>query len=183
MVSSDVAQATSMPAPGTGSEALASLPDIRPLYFLPNDPLAEEVLIPGFKAADKVDCMVGFFASAVLASLAPGLAAYIGNARHSFRLIVSPFLRPEDQAAIEGGTRTAESVAGTLIEELIVTEDLLEQHTLRCLSYLLHAERIEIKIALMKDALFHPKVWIFDQGWDVMAAHGSGASTRQMSKG
>ena len=176
-MSSDVAQITSMPAPGTGSEALASLPDIRPLYFLPNDPLAEEVLIPGFKAADKVDCMVGFFASAVLVSLAPGLAAYIGNARHSFRLIVSPFLRPEDQAAIEDGTRTAEFVADTLLEELIVTEDLLEQHTLRCLSYLLHTECIEIKIALMKDALFHPKVWIFEQGRDVIGAHGSSNMT------
>lgn len=68
-------------------------------------------------------------------------------------------------------------MAGTLIEELIVTEDLLEQHTLRCLSYLLRTERIEIKIALMKDALFHPKVWIFEQGRDVMAAHGSSNMT------
>lgn len=58
-------------------QTLRFLQDIRPLYFLPNDPLAEEVLIPGFKSADKVDCMVGFFSSAVLTSLAPGLATYI----------------------------------------------------------------------------------------------------------
>ena len=59
---------------------LRSLEGIRPLYMLPVDPLAEEVLIPGFQAADKVSCMVGFFSSEVLASLAPGLArSYLIN--------------------------------------------------------------------------------------------------------
>src|SRR5260370_36638931 len=32
---------------------------------------------------------------------------------------------------------------------------------------------MEIKIALMRDALFHPKVWLFESAGDVMAAHGS----------
>lgn len=173
MVSSDIAQPTSLPAGRLIGGDLASLPDIRPLYFLPTDPLVEEVLIPGFRAADKVDCMVGFFSSSVLADLAPGLATYIGGAHHSFRLIISPFLRPEDCTAIEEGTRTADDIAGALLEELIVTEDILAKHTLRCLSYLLRTGRIEMKIALMKDALFHPKVWIFEQDRNVIAAHGS----------
>ena len=33
--------------------------------------------------------------------------------------------------------------------------------------------RLEIKVALMKDALFHPKVWLFKDGEDVIAVHGS----------
>jgi len=172
-VSSDIAQAAPLPAGETAGEDLTALRHVRPLYFLPADPLANEVLIPGFRAADKVDCMVGFFSSAVLAELAPGLAAYIESAHHSFRLIISPFLRSEDREAIEAGTRSAEDIAGALLDELTVTEDLLEQHTLRCLSYLLRTGRIEIKIALMKDALFHPKVWIFEDSGKVMAAHGS----------
>jgi hypothetical protein len=81
---------------GAEPEALRTLREIRPLYFLPADPLAEEVLIPGFRTAAKVDCMVGFFSSSVLASLAPGLATYIGRAQHSFRLIISPLVRAED---------------------------------------------------------------------------------------
>ena len=51
---------------------LRSASDIKPLYMLPDDPLAEEVLIPGFQIADQVDCMAGFFSSEVLVSLAPG---------------------------------------------------------------------------------------------------------------
>ncbi|MEX0959194.1 MAG: DEAD/DEAH box helicase family protein [Burkholderiales bacterium] len=153
--------------------SLRSLKDIRPLYFLPTDPLADEVLIPGFQVAAKVDCMVGFFSSEVLASLAPGLATYISRSKDSFRLIISPLLRPEDLAAIEEGVRTPESVACDILEGMVVTEDLLQQHTLKCLSYLLRTGRMEIQVALMKDALFHPKVWLFHGGEDVMAAHGS----------
>ncbi|MCY4427642.1 MAG: DEAD/DEAH box helicase family protein [Halieaceae bacterium] len=152
---------------------MQSLEPIRPLYMLPADPLAEEVLIPGFQTADTVDCMVGFFSSEVLASLAPGLATYIAGSQNSFRLIISPLLRAEDQAAIEDGLKTTEEVADRVLEELIVTEDLLQRHTLKCLSWLMREHRIEIKVALMKDALFHPKVWLFGNNGDVIAAHGS----------
>ncbi len=145
--------------------------------MLPADPLADEVLIPGFRTAVHVDCMVGFFSSAVLASLAPGLATYIRGTENTFRLLVSPLLRAEDQAAIEHGLKSADQIADRLLEELIVTEDLLQRHTLRCLSWLLRAERIQIKVALMRDALFHPKVWLFENAGDVVAAHGSGNAT------
>lgn len=153
--------------------SLRLLDGIRPLYMLPTDPLAEEVLIPGFQKASKVACMVGFFSSEVLASLAPGLATYIAGSQNSFRLIISPLLRAEDQAAIEDGLISAEEIADRILEEQTVTEDLLQRHTLKCLSWLLRERRIEIKIALMKDALFHPKVWLFEEHRDVIAAHGS----------
>ena len=152
---------------------MRSLEEVRPLYFLPDDPLAEEVLIPGFKVADTVDCMVGFFSSAVLASLAPGLATYIARSDKTFRLIVSPLLTAEDQKAIGDGIKSAEQLADTLLKELIVTEDLLQRHTLKSLSWLLQAGRLEIKVALMKGALFHPKVWLFEASDDVVAVHGS----------
>ena len=150
-----------------------SLDRVRPLYMLPTDPLAEEVLIQGFREADRVDCMVGFFSSEVLASLAPGLATYIAASQNSFRLIISPLLRAEDQAAIEDSLQSAAEVADRILEKLIITEDLLQRHTLKCLSWLLREQRIEIRIALMKEALFHPKVWLFEGHGDVVAAHGS----------
>ena len=152
---------------------LRFLQDLRPLYFLPTDPLAEEVLIPGFQSAAKVDCMVGFFSSKVLASLAPGLATYIRNAKNSFRLIISPFLRQEDCEAIERGLKSSEVIVSEILENMIVTEELLQQHTLKCLSWMIRMDRIQIKIALMEDALFHPKVWLFEDGGDVVAVHGS----------
>ena len=151
---------------------------IRPLYILPKDPLPEEVLIPGFQNADRVDCMAGFFSSGIFADLAPGLATYINATQSSFRLVISPLLRPEDRVAIEEGVKSAEAIAHEIFEELIITEDLLQQHTLKCFSWLLRAARIEIKIALMKDALFHMKVWFFYEGDDIMAVHGSSNATQ-----
>ena len=61
------------------NKTLRRLSGTKPLYLLPGDPLVDEVLIPGFQNAAKVDCMVGFFSSSVLASLAPGLATYING--------------------------------------------------------------------------------------------------------
>ncbi len=150
-----------------------SLGDLKPIYFLPNNPFSEEVLVPTFRISEKADCMMGFFSSEALSTLAPGLAAFINCSKFSFRLIISPYLRPEDLETIENGIRSPEEVAKDLIESFVITEDLLQQHTLKCLSYLLRVGRIEIKIALMKRALFHPKVWIFENGNDTIAAHGS----------
>ena len=154
-----------------------SVSDSRPLYILPDDPLTEEVLIPCFRVVAHVDCMVGFFSSEVLASLAPGLATFVNGSQESFRLIISPLLRAEDKAAIEKGVIAPEDIARAALEDIVVTEDLIQKHTLKCLSWLLRSGRVKIKIALMKDALFHPKVWLFRGGGDVIAAHGSSNMT------
>ncbi len=158
-------------------QTLRLLEGARPLYMMPTDPLAEEVLIPAFQTARQVDCMVGFFSSKVLSSLAPGLATYIAGSENSFRLIISPLLHPEDQAAIEEGLSSAEEVACRMLEKLTVTEDLIQRYTLKCFSWMLRHGRIEIKVALMKNALFHPKVWLFANRHDVIAAHGSSNAT------
>jgi superfamily II DNA or RNA helicase len=152
---------------------LRALDGVRPLYVLPREPFAEEILIPGFAAAEQVDCMVGFFSSAILAQLAPGLATYLQRPSHKFRLVISPVLSPEDQKAIEDGLKSIGQVMTEMMEQAFVTVDLLERHTLKCLSHLLQRGQIEIKIAVMEDALFHPKVWLFHSGTDIVAAHGS----------
>ena len=150
---------------------------VQPIFVLPQDHFAEDVLIPGFQVAEKVDCMTGFFSSQVLASLAPGLATYISRSEYSFRLIISPILSREDRIAIENGLQTVDEVTTSILGNLFITEDLLVNHTLKCLTWLLRQSQIEIKIALMKDALFHPKAWMFKCGDDVVVAHGSSNAT------
>jgi superfamily II DNA or RNA helicase/HKD family nuclease len=154
-----------------------ALDDAKPLYFLPRDKVADEVLIPGFGGAASADCMMGFFSSGALADLAPGLATYIRNAQASFRLIISPFLSEADQQAMREGLRKPEEIAGDLLAHVFVSVNDLQRHTLKCLSYLLSNRRIELKVALMKDALFHPKVWLFNIGAGTVAAHGSSNMT------
>ena len=156
---------------------LRAMPDIRPLYMLPREPVVEDVLIPCFRAATQINCMMGFFSSEILVSLAPGLATFVNCSNGSLRLIISPLLRTEDREAIVEGVAAPEDIASTALEGFVVTESAVAQHTLKCLTWLLHNGRIEIKIALMQDALFHPKVWLFREGDDVIAAHGSSNMT------
>ena len=156
---------------------LRKIPDIQPLYILPKDPVTKDVLIPCFQSATSVDCMMGFFSSEILVSLAPGLASFIDSSDESLRLIISPLLRTEDMEAIELGTTSIKDVVCETLEDFILTENAIAQHTLKCLSWMLRHGRVEIKIAVMKDALFHPKVWLFSEGNDVIAAHGSSNMT------
>ena len=157
---------------------LRAIPDIQPLYILPKDPVTKEVLIPCFQSATSVDCMMGFFSSEILVSLAPGLASFINCSDESLRLIISPVLRTEDREAIELGTVSTEDIVCETLEDFILTENAIAQHTLKCLSWMLRHRRVEIKIALMKNALFHPKVWLFRDNDDVIAAHGSSNMTQ-----
>ena len=156
---------------------LREIPDIRPLYILPKDPVIEDILIPCFQSATYVDCMMGFFSSEILVSIAPGLATFINCSDQSLRLVISPLLRTEDKEAIEDGIVSPEDFITTTLEEFVVTENTIARHTLKCLSWMLRHGRVEIKIALMKDALFHPKVWLFREDDDVIAAHGSSNMT------
>ena len=161
----------------TKNLTLRSIPDIQPLYILPKEPLTKKVIIPCFQSATHVDCMMGFFSSEILSSLAPGLATFINASEGNLRLVISPILSPEDQAAIEEGLISPEDFTNEVLTEIIFTEDFVAQHTLKCLSWMLRHGRIEIRIALMKNALFHPKVWLFTEHNDVIAAHGSSNMT------
>ena len=153
---------------------LAGISDIRPIYLLPEDPFVTQVLIPCFRSSIAVDCMVGFFTSEVLASLAPGLATFINESKSVFRLVISPIIRSDDWEAIEAGVSSADETAMAFFDEALVTEDAIQRHTLECLSWLLRHGRMEIQIALVRHGLFHPKVWLFHDDHDhTLCAHGS----------
>ena len=157
--------------------ALSEIPSIQPIYFLPDDNLAEEVLIPCLAAATTFDCMVGYFSSRSFAQLAPGLASFLKDPKRTLRLIVSPLLTQSDREAIEKGLTLESQVVEESIAALLVSEEGIVRHTLRCLSYLIANKRLQMKIALMKDAQFHLKTWIVARGPERLAAHGSGNFT------
>lgn len=161
-----------------GTASLKEISGLQPLYFLPVDPFVEEVLVRGFASAVAVDTMVGFFSSQGLRSIAPGLATFINETQGVVRLVMSPIVQKKDGEILEEAVRSAEEVAESFFEDLIFTQDLVEQHTLKCLAWLLRMGRLEIKVAVMKDGLFHPKVWLFRGPDDeILAAHGSSNMT------
>ena len=152
---------------------LRAIRGLRPIYFVPREDVAREVLIPCLGNAVSVDCMVGFFSGRSLAMLAPGLASFISESKEPMRLVICPVLRAEDREAIAAGCSSPESVIREFLASGLTVEDALARHTLRCLAYLIGVGRVEIRVALLEDAIFHPKVWIISHGEDTVAIHGS----------
>lgn len=148
-----------------------------PIYLLPKDDVAGEVISPALAASDTADVMIGFFASQALAEIAPGLATYLRTSKAPLRLIVSPYLTAADQEALADGIQSAVTLAAHKIIDALPDADMLSHHTLGCLAWLIAQGRLQMRIALMRNALFHPKVWLFREGADIAALHGSANMT------
>ena len=155
----------------------------RPLYILPRDNVATEVLSPAMSASKSVDIMMGFFSSRSFSEIAPGLAAFLTNSAEPLRLIVSPYISEDDQKALREGLLGTSNVASDALERMMPDAEELARHTLKCLAWLIASGRLSLKIALMRDALFHSKVWMFDDGVDRAALHGSANMTGKGLKG
>ena len=156
--------------------------DCEDLYILPVDDFPGEVLIPCLSSATGYECMAGFFDSGSLRTLAPGLAEYIYRPGTKVRLIMSPHLSDEDRQALERGLTTAADVLEQRLEDLVgeagLSESALARFTLDALSYLLAVGRLEVQVALVKNGLFHMKVWIFSDEANWIVCDGSANLTR-----
>src|SRR5712691_7174763 len=112
---------------------LRDIAGLHPIYFVPREDIANEVLIPCLANSEGVDCMVGFFSGQSLSILAPGLGSFIANSEGALRLVICPVLRPEDREAIREGYSSAEMVISEFLNSGFTVEDSLSKHTLRCL--------------------------------------------------
>src|SRR5688500_14663205 len=156
---------------------LEDLDNSDPMFVIPRDDVIDTVLNPAFKAATSVDCMMGYFTSHSLAEIAPGLAIYLTKSKNPLRLVISPFITAADYEAIQSGFRSADEFAETSFEDDLPNANALVQHTLRCFAWLIREGRLELKFALIKDALFHIKAWMFKDETDCAALHGSSNMT------
>lgn len=156
---------------------LRNLTKLKSIYILPEDNLVQEVIIPGLAISKRCDCMTAFFGSGSLREMAPGLAEFLKRPEARMRLLVSPYLTVEDQRSIRQGLSKAPEIIAKRLEELYgntkVDAGALVKHTLVCLAYLIAVHRIEIKVVIVRNGLFHSKIRIFSDGRDFVVAHGS----------
>ncbi len=156
---------------------LRDLHGIRPLYIVPRDDLVSEVLVPCLQSTSSLSCMFGYFGSAALRDIAPGLAVFLGRSTERMRLLVSPNLSADDLEAMRTGVTTPAEVLERRLAELLgeaaVSESALVRHTLECLAYLLAVRRLEVKVTYLPDGLFHDKVWFFADASGAVVVHGS----------
>ena len=158
----------------TGAPSLKdALSEADPLYVLPKDPLISHVLVPALRSSTALDVMMGYFASTSFGEIAPGLATFLRNTYAPLRIIVSPFLTDTDFNALTQDESHLEALARRLFFDEFPAEQDLAQHTLECLAWLIVQRRLVLKVAVMRSALFHPKVWLFQDAASTAALHGS----------
>ena len=152
---------------------MAALADAQPLYILPKDPVTAQVLLPALKATGSLDVMMGYFSSSSFAEIAPGLATFLRSAQAPLRMVISPFLTAGDFETLTQEDGRLSRLAQEILINDIPDEDFFVHHTLQCLAWLITQQRLILKVAVMRDALFHPKVWLFQDEANRAALHGS----------
>lgn len=158
------------------------LQDARPVYQVPRQDLVREVIVPAMATSTSIRCMVGYFDSRSFRAVAPGLAAFINRPNGRLRLLASPVITEADQQAIRDAVADPEEiitrVAREIFTEARMSEEVLVRHHYDCLAYLLARGRLELRLVLMRtQGIFHPKVWVFADGVDTVALHGSSNAT------
>ena len=156
---------------------------IRPAYEIPDDDLVGEVLVPAMRMCDELRIGAGFFSSRCLAQIAPGLAVFVNDTRNTLRLMVSPAISREDQDAIRRGICEPQTVLNEAIERLFekarMSESAIERHTVETLAYLVASDRLQMRVVLMEQGMYHKKIWLFRSGEEWLAVHGSGNATER----
>jgi superfamily II DNA or RNA helicase len=139
--------------------------------------IAREFYLPCHARATTYDRAVGFFSTSIYAIAWPSLTKFVARGG-TMRLICSPMLSAQDQAAIAHGYEALEDAAGEarLAEELrdevrrLLSHPHLQKPT-RVLAALIALRVVEVRIAVLSStadvrsrAIFHDKVGIFRDG-------------------
>ncbi len=159
-------------------------------YRLPEDPVAEDILIPGFRSATSVSGAFGWFSKGWIERLAPGLAIYLNRLdTQPVNFIVAPVFFPEEKTAVERGQQITSDQAAELVCDVFVNErsdaSALAKHALACLAWMIAKEKLRLRIAVPTgESNYHPKIWLFNDKIHQVLVRGSGNATdRGIAKG
>ena len=163
---------------------LANEPTLHPgLYQLPDEPVGQRILIPGFRSATSVRGAFGWFTAGWIAGLAPGLAEYLNRDDTTpIDFTVAPTLFAAEQAVIEQAYNMSAEEAVHRVATIFIDgraqASALGRHALDCLAWMVATKRLHLRVAVPKaHSNYHPKIWLFDDGKHQVLARGSGNAT------
>lgn len=155
-----------------------SLNSLEPIYFSNEQDLDKELFLPILKKATSCQCMTGYFTSGALSELAHSLSYFLTADSHSLEFLVSPNLVEQDVNAIKSAMLSDDNLIPLLFPNFELSEHSLKTKTIEALSYLVATKKLEIRLALQLDGIFHTKCWLFDTCEGKIAVHGSGNATK-----
>ena len=131
-------------------------------YRSSHDNLFEHFYKPCLNNAIKYDRAAGYFTSESLKLLAKGLDVFLFNGGQ-IRIVANPRLSQEDIEAIEKGYEARENVIKrSLLKEIKLSYETIEDDTLNVLSWLIYLGQLDIKIAFTTNgSIYHEKFGIF----------------------
>jgi len=154
---------------------LSSLP---PIYFPSDDNIDEKLFAPISKRSESMDCMVGYFASSYFSELPLAVSSYLNiSSERKMRFLISPNLKENDLAALEGAFSNDEDFFEILFPNSFIQASILKEYSVKALAYLVLTGRVELKIAIKSEGIFHAKCWIFSTFEGELAIHGSSNAT------
>ena len=158
-------------------------------YFLPGDPLIEEIMVPAFRQAIRVRGAFGWFSAGWIGQLASGLVEFLNrDDTQTIQMVVAPELfEPEIKALTSANARRDQAIQkfSEIIDEAGgLNAPLLARHAVDCLTWMYANGRLEIRIAVSKpDSNYHPKIWEFIDSEERVTILGSAnATSRALSR-
>ena len=114
-----------------------------------------DFFVPVLNQALSYDRVTGYFKSSSLASVARGLARFVGHGG-TMRLIAGAELDDLDVQALEDGESLSDVVARRLLADPIEGADIIAERRLETLAWLVREGRLEIRIGVPTDHLGRP---------------------------
>jgi hypothetical protein len=142
-----------------------------------NDDRLTSFFVPVLSESVSYDRVTGYFRSTSLRHIARGLSRMLANGGR-MRLIAGAEFPDDDIRAIEEGEPLNEVLARTLLAEPLEATDIVAEHRLETLAWLVREELLEIKIGVptdhlgrplrrhQSDAYFHAKYGVFTDAED-----------------
>ncbi|EAQ33278.1 DEAD/DEAH box helicase family protein [Idiomarina baltica] len=158
---------------------LEEISELKAIYFPSEVKVDTELFLPVAAESSVIDCMVGYFSSNFLSELAVTISTYLKNKHRSkLRFVVSPNLEADDVAKIIEANEKGQSYFNILFPDLEVNAEDLKSRSQEALAYLLYQQRVNIKIALKRNGIFHTKCWLFSVNGKDACIHGSSNATK-----
>ena len=140
------------------------------------DNILEDFYLPTLLVAKRYDRAVGFFSASTISYAAQALSIFVKNGGQ-VRLILGAFSDKEDVEAISRGYREreiSEKVGAELLRLVSNVSDHLFQNRFEALAWLVAHGRLEVKIALREQGMYHDKIGIIsDEAGDKVVFSGS----------
>lgn len=153
-------------------------------YRLPDRTIVE-LFTEAWKNSTLVRGAFGWFSAGWISAFAHGIAEFLEHPDARIDLTIAPVLFAEEHDAIAGalaGTAVSEEDAlrrvVQLLDEGASSASSLTRYAVKALAWLVVTKRMTLRVAVpVAGSNYHPKVWLFEDGYDTVAIRGSANAT------